>query len=75
MIVLRTPKGWTGPREVDGKVTEGTWRSHQVPLSGVKDDPEHLLRMLEGFAEHGTFEFVGPLADSIQPNSTAPPLK
>lgn len=42
MIVLRTPKGWTGPHIVDGKVVEGTWRSHQVPLSGVKDDPAHL---------------------------------
>ncbi|WP_432520806.1 phosphoketolase family protein [Kineococcus sp. SYSU DK006] len=46
MIVLRTPKGWTGPREVDGVQVEGTWRSHQVPLSGVRDDPEH-LRLLE----------------------------
>ncbi|WP_101783331.1 phosphoketolase family protein [Nonomuraea indica] len=46
MIVLRTPKGWTGPREVDGVPVEGTWRSHQVPLSGVRDNPEHLA-MLE----------------------------
>ena len=42
MIVLRTPKGWTGPDEVDGVQVTGTWRSHQVPLSGVKDNPEHL---------------------------------
>ena len=41
MIVLRTPKGWTGPREVDGKPVEGTWRSHQVPLARVKDDQTH----------------------------------
>ncbi|GII92116.1 phosphoketolase family protein [Sinosporangium siamense] len=46
MIVLRTPKGWTGPREVDGKPVEGTWRSHQVPLSQVRDDAVHLA-MLE----------------------------
>jgi xylulose-5-phosphate/fructose-6-phosphate phosphoketolase len=46
MIVLRTPKGWTGPKEVDGKPTEGTWRSHQVPLADVHDDPDH-LRQLE----------------------------
>jgi xylulose-5-phosphate/fructose-6-phosphate phosphoketolase len=46
MIVLRTPKGWTGPREVDGLPIEGTWRSHQVPLAEVRDDPEH-LRILE----------------------------
>ncbi|WP_069741929.1 phosphoketolase [Streptomyces sp. EN23] len=46
MIVLRTPKGWTGPEEVDGLPVENTWRSHQVPLSGVRDNPEH-LRQLE----------------------------
>ena len=32
MIVLRTPKGWTGPKEVEGKPVEGTWRAHQVPI-------------------------------------------
>ncbi|MET7403338.1 phosphoketolase family protein [Dactylosporangium sp. NPDC005572] len=42
LIVLRTPKGWTGPDKVDGIQVTGTWRSHQVPLSGVKDNPEHL---------------------------------
>jgi xylulose-5-phosphate/fructose-6-phosphate phosphoketolase len=42
MIVLRTPKGWTGPREVDGVPVEGTWRAHQVPLSGLRDSPAHL---------------------------------
>ncbi len=42
MIVLRTPKGWTGPKEVDGKRIEGTFRSHQVPLSGLHQDPEHI---------------------------------
>ncbi|MEV0573562.1 phosphoketolase family protein [Streptomyces sp. NPDC050392] len=46
MIVLRTPKGWTGPDEVDGLPVEGTWRAHQVPLPGVRDNPEH-LRQLE----------------------------
>ncbi len=45
MIVLKTPKGWTGPREVDGKPTEGSWRSHQVPLSDMASD-EH-VRVLE----------------------------
>ncbi len=47
-IVLRTPKGWTGPRVVDGVPIEGTFRAHQVPLARVKDNPEH-LRMLEGW--------------------------
>ncbi|MFE9696179.1 phosphoketolase [Streptomyces sp. NPDC006270] len=48
MIVLRTPKGWTGPEEVDGLPVENTWRSHQVPLPGVRDNPEH-LRQLEAW--------------------------
>jgi xylulose-5-phosphate/fructose-6-phosphate phosphoketolase len=42
MIVLRSPKGWTGPAEVDGVKIAGTWRAHQVPLSGVRESPEHL---------------------------------
>ncbi|WP_202867794.1 phosphoketolase [Kribbella pittospori] len=50
MIVLRTPKGWTGPREVDGVPVEGTWRSHQVPLAGVRTSPEH-LRLLEDWLQ------------------------
>src|SRR3954452_20827609 len=45
MIVLRTPKGWTGPKEVDGKPAEGTWRSHQVPLAGLHGNPEHLAQL------------------------------
>jgi len=46
MIVMRTPKGWTGPKEVDGKRTEGSWRSHQVPLSDMAKKPDH-VRLLE----------------------------
>jgi len=46
MIVLRSPKGWTGPREVDGHKVEGFWRSHQVPLSGIHENPAH-LKILE----------------------------
>jgi xylulose-5-phosphate/fructose-6-phosphate phosphoketolase len=46
MIVLRTPKGWTGPKVVDGKAVEGTFRSHQVPVSNPRRNPEH-LRILE----------------------------
>jgi xylulose-5-phosphate/fructose-6-phosphate phosphoketolase len=45
MLILRTPKGWTGPREVDGVPVEGTWRSHQVPLAGVRENPKHLRRL------------------------------
>src|SRR5262249_13544810 len=47
MIVLRTPQGWTGPREVDGVPVEGTWRAHQVPLSAARDDEAHLRRLEE----------------------------
>ena len=46
MIILSTPKGWTGPKEVDGLKTEGSWRSHQVPLAGLAKNPAH-LRLLE----------------------------
>jgi xylulose-5-phosphate/fructose-6-phosphate phosphoketolase len=49
MIVLRSPKGWTGPKVVDGKKTEGTWRSHQVPM-GDMSHPGH-VKMLEQVAE------------------------
>ncbi|MGC9965534.1 MAG: phosphoketolase family protein [Syntrophobacteraceae bacterium] len=48
MIVLRTPKGWTGPREVDGLPIEGTWRAHQVPLAELAAKPQH-LKMLEAW--------------------------
>ncbi|MFD4633571.1 phosphoketolase [Streptomyces sp. NPDC058284] len=47
VIVLRTPKGWTGPKTVDGEPVEGTWRAHQVPLSGVRDNPDHLRQLEE----------------------------
>ncbi|RPK68791.1 Xylulose-5-phosphate phosphoketolase [Streptomyces sp. ADI96-02] len=48
VIVLRTPKGWTGPREVDGLPVENTWRAHQVPLPGVRENEDH-LRQLEAW--------------------------
>ena len=48
MIVLRTPKGWTGPEQVDGKRVEGFWRAHQVPVGGIHDHPEH-LQILQGW--------------------------
>jgi len=46
-IVLRTPKGWTGPKEVDGLPVEGTFRAHQVPLPGVRENPDHLAQLEE----------------------------
>ncbi|MFI9366562.1 phosphoketolase [Kitasatospora sp. NPDC053057] len=63
VIVLRTPKGWTGPAQVDGLPVEGTWRAHQVPLDAVRTNPEHLrqleqwlrsYRPEELFDEHGS---------------------
>jgi xylulose-5-phosphate/fructose-6-phosphate phosphoketolase len=63
MIIFRTPKGWTGPKFVDGKPVEGTWRAHQVPLMGF-DNPKHLRQLEEWmksyrphelFDEHGKF--------------------
>src|ERR1700751_5642595 len=48
MIVLRSPKGWTAPREVEGHFLEGFWRAHQVPLPNVKNDPGQ-LQILEGW--------------------------
>ena len=45
MIILRTPKGWTGPRSVDGLRVEGSWRSHQVPLTDVRTEPTHLAQL------------------------------
>jgi xylulose-5-phosphate/fructose-6-phosphate phosphoketolase len=52
MIILRTPKGWTGPRFVDGVPIENTWRAHQVPLAGVRDNPEHLALLQEWLASY-----------------------
>ena len=46
MIVLKTPKGWTGPKEVDGKISEGHWRSHQVPFADMASNKNH-LKLLE----------------------------
>jgi len=46
MLIMRTPKGWTGPKEVDGKPVENTWRAHQVPFSELREKPDH-IRLLE----------------------------
>ncbi|WBB57236.1 phosphoketolase family protein [Verrucosispora sp. WMMD573] len=67
MIVLRTPKGWTGPRDVDGKQVEGTYRAHQVPLSAVRTNPEHLAeleRWLCSYRPQELFDATGaPVAE------------
>ncbi|HYX83472.1 MAG TPA: phosphoketolase family protein [Gaiellales bacterium] len=56
MIVLRSPKGWTGPAEVDGLEVEGTWRSHQVPLAHVRESPDHLARLERWLGSYGPGE-------------------
>jgi xylulose-5-phosphate/fructose-6-phosphate phosphoketolase len=56
MIVLRSPKGWTGPAEVDGLPVEGTWRSHQVPMTDVRTNPEHLRVLEEWLKSYGPEE-------------------
>ena len=68
MIVLDTPKGWTGPAVVDGKKVEGTFRSHQVPLSGLSSNPQH-LQMLEdwmrGYKPEELFDESGRLISEL----------
>jgi len=68
MIVLRTPKGWTGPKTVDGKPVEGTWRSHQVPLAEVRTNPEHLGELetwLRSYRAEELFDETGALVPDL----------
>jgi xylulose-5-phosphate/fructose-6-phosphate phosphoketolase len=60
MIVLRTPKGWTGPAEVDGLPVAGTWRAHQVPLAEVRTNPQHLLQLQDWLLSYRPDELFGP---------------
>ena len=69
MIVLRTPKGWTGPKEVDGLPVEGTWRSHQVPLADVRENPEHLQQLeewLRSYRPEELFDEDGALVPELR---------
>ena len=72
MIVLRTPKGWTGPKEVDGKPTEGSWRSHQVPMAEVRTNPEH-LRLLEDWLRSYRPDELFDAAGALVPELAALP--
>src|SRR4029453_16149426 len=68
MIVLRTPKGWTGPKTVDGLPTEGTGRSHQVPLGEVRANPEHLAALeswMRSYRPEELFDDEGALASEL----------
>jgi xylulose-5-phosphate/fructose-6-phosphate phosphoketolase len=67
MIVLCTPKGWTGPKHVDGKPVEGTWRAHQVPIGSVKTE-EHLRQLedwMKSYAPHELFDEQGKLREEL----------
>lgn len=69
MIVLRSPKGWTGPDEVDGHKTEGSWRSHQVPLSDVHKNEEHLRQLeawLRSYRPEELFDIDGHLVPALK---------
>ncbi|MBM0231232.1 phosphoketolase family protein [Micromonospora sp. STR1_7] len=73
MIILRTPKGWTGPSEVDGAQVEGTYRAHQVPLSGVRTNPTHLAeleRWLRSYRPEELFDATGAPVEELR---TLPP--
>jgi xylulose-5-phosphate/fructose-6-phosphate phosphoketolase len=75
MIVLRTPKGWTGPKIVDGLPIEGTWRSHQVPLGEVRTNPQHLAALeswMRSYRPEELFDDDGQLAPEL---AAFPPKK
>jgi xylulose-5-phosphate/fructose-6-phosphate phosphoketolase len=69
MIVLRSPKGWTGPKEIDGHKLEGSWRSHQVPLKEVKNKPEQLQMLsdwLQSYHPTELFDAQGKLQEEFR---------
>ena len=68
MIVMRTPKGWTGPKAVDGKPVEGTWRAHQVPLAELATKPEHVKQLeswMKGYKPEELFDENGALIPEL----------
>jgi xylulose-5-phosphate/fructose-6-phosphate phosphoketolase len=69
VIVLRSPKGWTGPAEVDGHKVEGSWRAHQVPLANVRENPEHLKRLeawMRSYKPEELFDESGALVPELK---------
>ncbi len=69
MIILRSPKGWTGPAMVDGHKVEGFWRAHQVPLGGVKENPQHLQQLqdwLKSYRPEQLFDVEGRLVPELK---------
>ncbi|MDJ0632234.1 MAG: phosphoketolase family protein [Xenococcaceae cyanobacterium MO_188.B29] len=69
MIILRTPKGWTGPKDVDGHKVEGFWRSHQVPMGAMHSNPEHvklLEEWMKGYKPEELFDENGKLISELK---------
>src|ERR1044072_8701661 len=68
MIILRTPKGWTGPKEVDGEKVEGTWRAHQVPLGNMQSTQHRtaLEQWMKGSRPEELFDDSGALRPELQ---------
>ncbi len=69
MVVMRTPKGWTGPGTVDEHKVEDFWRSHQVPLSGIKDNPQHLRQLedwMRSYRPEELFDSSGRLIEKLR---------
>lgn len=69
MIVLRTPKGWTGPKEVDGHKVEGFWRAHQVPMGGMHSNPQHrelLVEWMKSYKPEELFDANGKLIPELK---------
>jgi xylulose-5-phosphate/fructose-6-phosphate phosphoketolase len=73
MVVLRTPKGWTGPKQVDGVPVEGTFRAHQVPLSGVRDNPAHLAQLEAWLRSYRPMELFDPTGAPVAELAALPP--
>ncbi|MDD2382870.1 MAG: phosphoketolase family protein [Sulfurospirillaceae bacterium] len=68
MIILRSPKGWSGPKEIDGLKMEGYWRSHQVPLSKFEDNPEHVASLeawMKSYKPEELFDEKGQLLPEL----------
>ncbi len=69
MIVLRTPKGWTGPKQVDHHQVEGCWRAHQVPMGSIHENPEHLRKLeawMKSYRPEELFDWEGRLIESLR---------
>jgi xylulose-5-phosphate/fructose-6-phosphate phosphoketolase len=73
MIVLRTPKGWTGPRELDGVPVEDSWRSHQVPMTDVRDNPAHLRVLEDWMRSYGPEELFDENGSLVPDLAALPP--